>query len=143
MKFDSSELASLKPVGTAIDDGTQGRATIEFPATKGRYVMLRWIPAAHDDVAFTVAEITADGTSPGSKWTILSIISPISPHLRGRLPLIRRTFLSQRMLKMSRGKVPLACLPNFQKYRHLTFLPVVAPPAFPPVGPPTIDPHSL
>lgn len=61
VKIDSNELASLKPVGTAVDDGTQGRATIDFPATKGRYVMLRWVPAAHEDAAFTVAEITAEG----------------------------------------------------------------------------------
>ena len=49
MKLDSDAVASLKRVGSVIDDGTQGRAAIDFPATTGRYVMLRWTPAAHDD----------------------------------------------------------------------------------------------
>jgi hypothetical protein len=59
VKLDSNALASLKRVGSVIDDGTQGRASIAFPATSGRYVMLQWIPAAHDDTPFTVAEVTA------------------------------------------------------------------------------------
>jgi hypothetical protein len=61
LKLDSNAFASLKPVGSAIDDGTQGRASIDFPATTGRYVMLRWIPASHADSSFTVAEVTASG----------------------------------------------------------------------------------
>ena len=60
-KLDDKTLANLKPVGSTIDDGTQGRASIDFPATTGRYVMLRWIPASHADSAFTVAEVTAFG----------------------------------------------------------------------------------
>ena len=65
MKLGSDALASLKPVGSAIDDGTQGRASIEFPATRGRYLMLRWIPAAHEGTSFTVAEVTAFGPGGG------------------------------------------------------------------------------
>ena len=63
MKIDSTALASLKSVGAVIDDGTQGRASIKFPATTGRYVMLKWTPATHADTAFTVAEVTATGPS--------------------------------------------------------------------------------
>jgi hypothetical protein len=66
VKLDSTTLASLKRVGSVIDDGTQGTASIDFPATSGRYVMLRWIPAAHDDNSFTVAEVSAFGTGGGS-----------------------------------------------------------------------------
>jgi hypothetical protein len=66
VKLDSSAFTSLKSVGSVIDDGTQGRASIDFPATNGRYVMLRWIPAAHADTSFTVAEIAAFGTGGGS-----------------------------------------------------------------------------
>ncbi|MEY2564385.1 MAG: hypothetical protein QOH88_2578 [Verrucomicrobiota bacterium] len=61
LKFDSNELANLKPVGSALDDGSQGRASVDFPATTGRYVMLRWVPASHADSSFTVAEVTASG----------------------------------------------------------------------------------
>lgn len=61
LKLDSNAFASLKPVGSTIDDGSQGRAAIDFPATTGRYVMMRWIPASHSDSSFTVAELTASG----------------------------------------------------------------------------------
>jgi hypothetical protein len=40
LKLDEKTVAKMKAVGTAIDDGTQGRASIDFPATSGRYVML-------------------------------------------------------------------------------------------------------
>jgi hypothetical protein len=66
VKLDSNALASLKRVGSVIDDGTQGHASIDFPATSGRYVMLRWIPAAQADTAFTVAEVSAFGVGGGS-----------------------------------------------------------------------------
>jgi hypothetical protein len=66
VKLDSNALAGLKRVGSAIDDGTQGTASVDFPATTGRYVMLRWIPAARDTSSFTVAEISAFGTGGGS-----------------------------------------------------------------------------
>lgn len=66
LKLESNAFASLKSVGSVIDDGTQGRASIDFPATSGRYVMLRWIPAAHADASFTVAEVAAFGTGGGS-----------------------------------------------------------------------------
>jgi hypothetical protein len=66
VKLDSNALAGLKRVGSTIDDGTQGTASIDFPATTGRYVMLRWTPAAHDSNSFTVAEVSAFGTGGGS-----------------------------------------------------------------------------
>jgi hypothetical protein len=66
VKLDSDALASLRRVGSVIDDGTQGRASIDFPATSGRYVMLTWVSAAHDDTSFTVAEVSAFGAGGGS-----------------------------------------------------------------------------
>jgi hypothetical protein len=66
LKLDEKTFAKLKAVGSAIDDGTQGRASIDFPATSGRYVMLRWTPAAHSDTPFTVAEVSAFSPSRGN-----------------------------------------------------------------------------
>lgn len=66
LKFDDKTLAKLKPVGSTIDDGTQGRASVDFPATTGRYVMLRWSPASHADTSFTVAEISASSPTGGN-----------------------------------------------------------------------------
>lgn len=66
LKVDGKTLAGLKPVGSAIDDGTQGQASIDFAPTSGRYVMLRWIPASHADTSFTVAEISAYSPTRGN-----------------------------------------------------------------------------
>lgn len=66
LKLDEKAIAKLKTVGSAIDDGTQGRAAIDFPATSGRYVMVRWTPAAHSDTPFTVAEVSAFSPSNGN-----------------------------------------------------------------------------
>jgi hypothetical protein len=66
LKFEDKALAKIKPVGSAIDDGTQGRASVDFPATAGRYVMLRWSPASHADTAFTVAEVAAFNPTSGN-----------------------------------------------------------------------------
>jgi hypothetical protein len=66
LKLDEKTLAKLKAVASAIDDGTQGSASVDFPATSGRYVMLRWSPAAHSDMAFTVAEVSAFSPSRGN-----------------------------------------------------------------------------
>jgi hypothetical protein len=66
LKLDSKMFANLKPIGSTIDDGTQGRASIDFPATTGRYIMLRWSPASHADTAFTVAEVSAFSPSRGN-----------------------------------------------------------------------------
>jgi hypothetical protein len=60
-KLDEKTFASLKPVGSTVDDGTRGSAAVDFPATTGRYVMVRWTPASHADGAFTMAEVTASG----------------------------------------------------------------------------------
>jgi hypothetical protein len=66
LKLDEKMFSKLKAVGSAIDDGTQGRAAIDFPATSGRYVMLRWTPAMHSDTPFTVAEVSAFSPSQGN-----------------------------------------------------------------------------
>lgn len=64
--LDSDSFARLQPVGSAIDDGSKGRVSVDFPATTGRYVMLRWTPAASADSSFTVAEVAAYGVGGGN-----------------------------------------------------------------------------
>lgn len=66
MTLTDASFAALKAVGTTSDDGSQGRASIEFPATSGRYVMVRWLPAANQDVPFSLAEIAAFGNVANS-----------------------------------------------------------------------------
>ena len=51
---------SLQPVGSVTDKGT-GRASIDFPETTGRYIMLKWNSTVQQDASFSVAEIAAFG----------------------------------------------------------------------------------
>ena len=52
---------NLQPVASIIDDGT-GRAAVDFPATTGRYVMVKWGATGAQDAPFSVAEIAAFGS---------------------------------------------------------------------------------
>jgi hypothetical protein len=60
LRFDDSPVADLKLVGSVVDDG-RGRAAIDFPETTGRYVMVKWNPAAQKETPFSIAEIAAFG----------------------------------------------------------------------------------
>jgi hypothetical protein len=51
---------NLQPVGSVTDKGT-GRAAIDFPATTGRYIMVKWNSTVQQDASFSVAEIAAFG----------------------------------------------------------------------------------
>jgi hypothetical protein len=58
LRLNDNTLADLKPVGSVMDDGT-GRAAIDFPSASGRYIMVKWNPAAQQETAFSIAEIVA------------------------------------------------------------------------------------
>jgi len=58
LRINDHALADLKPIGSVADDGT-GRATVDFPSTSGRYIMVKWTPATQQETAFSVAEIVA------------------------------------------------------------------------------------
>lgn len=70
LKLDDAAWADLKPVGSVTDDGNRGRASIDFPAITGRYVMVRWTPAAQQN-GFSLAEVSAFGGA-GERNTILA-----------------------------------------------------------------------
>jgi len=59
LRVDEAELANFQPVGS-VSDGS-GRGAIDFPETSGRYIMLKWAPAAQAGGSFSVAEIAAFG----------------------------------------------------------------------------------
>ncbi len=53
--------AGMKAVGSSTDDGSLGRAAVDFPETTGRYVVVKWMSEAKQDTGFSVAEIAAIG----------------------------------------------------------------------------------
>jgi hypothetical protein len=66
LTLDDATLGSMEPVASFEDDGTQGRASVQFPETTGRYLMVRWTPAAQADTSFTLAEVAALGGAQGT-----------------------------------------------------------------------------
>lgn len=64
LKLDDADFGSAQSVGSVTDDGSRGRASIDFPATSARYVMVRWVPATQDST-FSLAELSAFGHAAG------------------------------------------------------------------------------
>ncbi len=62
IKLSEAAFARLKAVGSVIGN-SKGRVSLDFPATTGRYVMLKWHPASLNGEAFSVAQVAAFGTS--------------------------------------------------------------------------------
>jgi len=60
--LDDAAFANLKAIASTTDDGNQGRAAVEFPATTGRYLMVRWTPGVQQDSSFSLAEVAAFGS---------------------------------------------------------------------------------
>ena len=62
LKISDATVANLKPVGSVVNTN-EGRASVDFPAVTGRYVMLKWHPATLRGAAFSVAQVAAFGRS--------------------------------------------------------------------------------
>ena len=135
--LEDKTLTDLKPVGSLIDDGTQGHASIEFPATTGRYVMLRWIPAAHDDTRSVCPKLQLSVRAAYHFWRQAEGSIPTRPRLNAPLRLMRRTCLIQRMFtkaKTSQRKpLPVRLRGCLNHRRLLSSLTVIEPPSFGPV----------
>lgn len=65
LKISAATVASLKPVGSVVSTN-EGRASVDFPAVTGRYIMLKWHPATLRGAAFSVAQVAAFGRSKKS-----------------------------------------------------------------------------
>ena len=66
LTIDDATLGSMAPVATFEDNGSHGRAAVDFPEVTGRYVMVRWTPAAQANTSFTLAEVAALGGAQGN-----------------------------------------------------------------------------
>ncbi len=62
LKISEKDFAGMKAVGSVVNTN-EGRAALDFPATTGRYVMLKWHPASARGDAFSVAQVAAFGIS--------------------------------------------------------------------------------
>lgn len=64
LRISAEVFAKLKPIGSVVSTG-EGRASVDFPAVTGRYIMLKWNPASVGDSAFSVAQVAAFGPTKG------------------------------------------------------------------------------
>ena len=62
LKISEKTFSKMKPVGSVVSTG-EGRASIDFPETVGRYVMIKWHPAADQPGGFSIAQVAAFGVS--------------------------------------------------------------------------------
>ena len=62
LRLNDATLAKLTPVGSVLDEGI-GRAAVDFPEMSGRYILVKWAPVGQQDAPFSVAEISAFGTT--------------------------------------------------------------------------------
>ena len=62
LRLNDARLAKLTPVRSVLDEGT-GRAAVDFPEMTGRYILVKWAPVGQQDAPFSVAEISAFGTT--------------------------------------------------------------------------------
>ena len=62
LKIGEKDFSGMKSVGSVVNTN-EGRASVDFPATTGRYVMLKWHPASTQGKAFSVAQVAAFGIS--------------------------------------------------------------------------------
>lgn len=72
VKLSEAALASLKPVGSVANGEGEGRASVDFPATTGRYVLVKWNSPSSSDAAFSVAEIAAFGGARNASQLVAS-----------------------------------------------------------------------
>ena len=69
LKISEKTFSGLKPVGSVVSTGG-GRASVDFPETAGRYVMLKWHPASTQGEAFSIAQVAAFGVSKHGGGTV-------------------------------------------------------------------------
>lgn len=138
--LNDATFASLQPVGAVKDDGTRGRASIDFPATTGRYLMVRWTPAAQHDSSFSIAEVAAFGKA-GERTNLLAANTAGAPNESrgqisdGKTMLDGKTMIEAKdmpaegpaeALPQSPAEGPPPPLPQPPPF---TFVPVLVPPS--------------
>jgi hypothetical protein len=130
LEISEEAFADLKPVGSVVSAG-EGRAAVDFPATVGRYVLLKWHPASAQEEAFSIAQVAAFGPP-----------RPFSTTESSQMTDGKATFDGKEMIdtKESPKEGPPEALPPEEGPPPA--LPPVPPFSFIPQVPPVINPTS-
>lgn len=124
--------SNMKPVGSVTNTEGQGRASVDFPTTSGRYVILKWTPASRADGNFSVAEIAAFGGSKKSDQMIVAEGPPEgTQYADGKTVLDGKTMLDGKDIPAEGPEEPMPPAegppPNLPQPPPFTFIPEVPP----------------
>ncbi len=68
LQIDANAISTLEPIASSVDDGTQGKSSVDIAPTEGRYLMVRWNPATQTSGDFTLAEVSAFNPEGGNLY---------------------------------------------------------------------------
>jgi hypothetical protein len=143
LKISEQGFAGLKSVGSVVSTG-EGRASVNFAEVTGRYVMLKWHPAAPGE-AFSIAQVAAFG--PGNR--ALTTSGRSYPGVDGKEVFDGKEILDNKDIPaeaLAPAEGPPPALPSVPAFTFIPQVPAVAPvppPQPPPGPPPVINPNSF
>ena len=122
---------NLKPVGSVATNGDEGRASIDFPETSGRYVMVRWASAVPAQSPLSVSEVAAfGGTKATSQLMASNYEAAGNRYADGKSMYDGKTILEDKNVA-AEGTEPQAPEegppPGLPQHPPFTFIPEVVP----------------
>lgn len=145
LKISEEAFAALKPVGSVLSTGG-GRASVDFPEVVGRYVMLKWHPAAQGE-AFSIAQVAAFGPAKTTGGPADEAAS--DRRVDGKEAFDGKSILDNKDIPAegpaeAPAEGPPPALPVVPPFTFIPQVPPSGPHSFPPPGPPpVINPTSL
>jgi hypothetical protein len=131
VKLNNATFSGLKPVGSVANNEGEGRASVDFPETSGRYVMVRWSSPAPAQAPFSVAEIAAfGGTVTTSQLFAANEAATGGRNADGKTTFDGKTILDNKDIPVE-GMEPQAPSegppPALPQHPPFTFIPEVVP----------------
>jgi hypothetical protein len=122
-------LANLKPVASVANNEGEGRASVDFPETSGRFVMVRWSSPA-SQTPLSVAEIAAFG---GTRMASTQMLAANAESTRvtngdGKVTLDGKTILDNKEIPAEAPEAPAeGPPPPLPQPPPFTFIPEIVP----------------
>jgi hypothetical protein len=131
VRMPDSALNNLKPVGSVANSEGEGRASVDFPETSARYVMVRWTSPTPSQTPFSVAEIAAfGGPRPASQIIASNDERTGGRYADGKTTFDGKTILDNKDIPAG-GLEPQAPAegppPGLPQHPPFTFIPEIVP----------------
>jgi hypothetical protein len=127
LRIRETVLTGWKPVGSVASNEGGGHASVDFPVTSGRYVLVRWNLTTQPGIAFSVAEVAAFGGPRDAS----QIIASNEDRYSGRYPDGKTILDNKEIPAEGPGEGPQAPgegpPPELPPHPPFTFIPEVVP----------------